>query len=418
MKCSRVVSLIFLLIIPALSSYAQWDEAIVHNPAEGKYLLGVYGNADYSSSAVTSTFAQNFVLGGNMDNYKDQVSAKLKNANRLGYSLNYGIFGVLYNDTIKGKRAFNFFVALRHKAYLNINFPADVFKIAFYGNAPYAGQNAKLSPFNLNNISYQQLEVGSICTNFGGKAKFGMGISFLSGQQLQSINLSSGSLYTDPTGQYIQLNSDLKYNSTDSTPGHTYFNGYGASMDFYFNAPYKLGKKNGVITMSITDLGFINWNKKSLSYNKDTSYTYSGITVDGLTALQNASFNNLSKDSLQNKYFPLAKKSFYTNIPTTLSINTNTDMGNMHLEVGFWYIFNGNSLGYAYLQGDKNFSHGWFADLQLGYGGYSTYNASLGIAKQVKSTAIKIGINHLQGLVLPNKMGGAGVMIEFLHAFK
>ena len=94
--------------------------------------------------------------------------------------------------------------------------------------------------------------------------------------------------------------------------------------------------------------------------------------------MQNAAINNLSKDSLQNKYFPLASKSFYTTIPTTVSINANTDLGKMNLELGAWYIFNTNSLPYYYIQGDKHFSHSWSTDLQLGYGGYATYNASIG----------------------------------------
>lgn len=419
MKCTKAATLTFCLILSFLTSRAQWNESFIHNPGTGNILAGIYGNVDYSSSDVTTAFAARFIQGGYLnDNLKNEVSSNLKNANRLGYSLNYGAFGVLYNDTVKKKKIFNFFLALRHKAYLNINFPADVFNVAFYGNASYAGLIAKLSPFTLNSVSYQQLEIGSVCTNFGGKAQFGLGLSFLVGQQVQAINIINGSLYTDPLGQSLQLVSDTKYNASDSTPGHGNLNGYGASLDFYFSAPYRLGKKKGVITISINDLGFINWNSRSLSYNKDTTYTYSGITITSLNQIENATINNLSKDSLQNKYFPLVRKSFYTNVPTTLTFNTNTDMGNMHLEFGFWYIFNGNTMGYFYAQGDKNFSHGWGADLQLGYGGYSTYNASIGIMKQVKNTVIKLGINHLQGMILPDKFGGAGASIEFLHSFR
>jgi hypothetical protein len=402
-----------------MSLQAQWDDALIHNPGTGNWLVGISGNADYSSNAITSAFATNFLQGSYLDSAKkEQVSTRLKNTNRLGYSLNYGIFAVLYDDTLKNKRVFNFFFAIRHKDYLNINFPPDVFNLAFFGNASYAGESARLSPFNLNSVSYQQVEIGSMCTNFGGKAQFGMGISFLAGQQLQAITVSNGSLYTDPYGQYITLASDAKYNTSDSTPGHNRLNGYGASVDFYFSAPYKIGKRDGKITASIIDLGFINWNSRSLAYSKDTSYTYSGININGLNNLQNATINNLSKDSLQNKYLPLARKSFYTNVPTTFSLNTSTDLGKWSLELGFWYIFNGNSMGYFYAQGDKDFSHGWFADLQLGYGGYATYNASIGIAKKIKNTEIKIGINHLQGMILPDNFGGAGASVEFLHSFK
>ena len=73
---------------------------------------------------------------------------------------------------------------------------------------PMRVETAKLSPFNLNSLSYQQLEIGSVCTNIGGKAKLGVGLSFLAGQNCKAINMSTGYLYTDPYGEYIQLNSD------------------------------------------------------------------------------------------------------------------------------------------------------------------------------------------------------------------
>lgn len=389
------------------------------SPGTGKYLAGIYGNADYSSNAVTTAFAGNFIEDAYLnDNLKQQVSSNLENTNRLGFSYNYGAIGVLYNDSIK-KHVFNFFIALRNKSYVNATFPADVFNVAFFGNANYAGESAKLSPFNLNSVSYQQLELGSVCTNVFGKAKLGVGVSFLAGQQLQQINMSNGYLYTDPFGQYIQLNSNTKYNASDSTPGHTYFNGYGASLDVYFSMPYKIGTKTGDLTISVSDLGFIKWNSKSLTYNKDTGFSYNGITINSLNDLQNAAINNLSKDSLQSKYFPLKRESFYTNIPTTVSLNSNTIlMDNLHLELGAWYIFNANFLPYFYAQGDKGFSHGWYADVQLGYGGYCTYNASIGVMKQVKNTKIQFGLNHLQGILLPYRLGGAGVSLELLHSFK
>ena len=177
---------------------------------------------------------------------------------------------------------------------MNATFPADVFNVAFYGNANYAGESAKLSPFNLNAISYQQLEIGFVCTNVFGKAKLGVGVSFLAGQQLQQISMSL-------QVTCIQTHSDNTFNSIQTQnimrvialPVNTHFNGYGASLDVYFSMPYKLGTKNGDLTISVSDLGFIKWNSKSLTYNKDTSFTYSGITINSLNHLQNAAINNL-----------------------------------------------------------------------------------------------------------------------------
>lgn len=419
MKCTKNIPLIFSFLFSFMSLHAQWDPIIIQNPGAGKFSAGIYGAADYSSNAINSTFAASFLEGNYIgNNLKNQVSSNLQAGNRLGASLNAGIIGVIYGDSIGKKSVFNFFIALRNKNYLNANFPPDVFNLAFYGNAPYAGESVKLSPFNLNSLSYQQIEIGALCTNLGGKAKLGLGVSFLAGQNVRAINMSTGYLYTDPYGEYLQLNSDTKYNASDSTPGHNYLNGFGASIDIYFSIPYKIAAKSGILSAGVTDLGFMKWNASSLSYNKDTSYLYTGITINSLNDLQNAAINNLSRDSLQNRYFPLARKSFYTDIPATVSINANTDLGKVSLELGAWYIFNANCLPDYYIQGDKTFSHGWRVDLQLGYGGYTTYNASLGIKKQIKNTEIKLAIDHLEGIVVPNELGGAGAFVEIVHSFK
>src|SRR6185312_107220 len=164
---------------------------------------------------------------------------------------------------------------------------------------------------------------------------------------------------------------------------------------------------------SVTDLGFIFWNTKSVYYNKDTSYYYDGVTINGISDLQNVSFNSTSKDSLQNKYLPRQRKSYYYTIPSTVSANCNTGFGKYHLESGFWYIFNANALGYFYIQGDKYFNHGWMVGLQAGAGGYEFVNSSLILKKQTAKSALTICINHLQGIVVPNYFGGAGAYLEY-----
>jgi hypothetical protein len=412
-----IISLVTGFIHP---SFAQWDDAMVDNHSGKKYAIGAYGNADFSSNCITSAFAYNFLEGNYLDdNLKQQVSSRLMRMNRLGFSLSYGIYGVLYNDTIAKKKVYNFFFALRHKTYLNASFTPDDFNVPFFGNASYAGKTAQLSPFYLNSLSYQQLEIGIVRTNFGEGAQFGAGISFLAGQQYTALAVPSATFYTDTNGQYLTFSSNAQVFQSDTSSGYlTRLNGYGASLDLYFRAPYKIGKKPGTISVSVTDLGFIWWNKKSLTYQRDTSYTYSGIAINGLSDLQNASFNTFSADSLRNKYFPFQKEGFYSSIPTTLSINTNTALTEkFHLELGYWYIFNANDIGYSYVQADKYFSHGWMVALQAGYGGYGGINGSLSMIKQFKASKLVVNVAHLQGLILPAQFGGAGCYINYVQSF-
>jgi len=412
-------SFILLLIssLVSLHGNAQWNNSITDVTTDKNFTGGIYGNADVASTCVTTLFAANLLEGNYIDQkLKQEVINNLSKFNRLGYTLNYGMYGVWHRDTIKQK-VFNFFFAIRHKSYINTVFSPDMFNLAFNGNAMFAGKTANLTPFNFNLLTYNQAEVGVLCTNFAGKAEIGIGLSFLAGQQLLGINARNATLYTDPTGQYLQFNSNAEMYESDTAVNHPFISGYGASLDLYFKAPYKIAGRNGTISLSVTDLGFMFWNNKSSYYRKDTAYYYDGVTINNISDLQNVGFNTISKDSLQNKYLPFAEKSFFYSIPSTLSINSNTDFGKYHLELGFNYIFNAADVAYAYAQGDKYLANGWMAALQLGYGGYETVNAALLLSKQTKNSTFRIALDHLQGLILPGIFGGAGLYLEYSHSF-
>jgi len=410
-------ALFFLAFILSTIVKAQWNDALVQVPSQKDFTAGIYGNADFSSTCITTLFAANFLEGNYISNsLKKQVSNNLQKFDRFDAELNYGVYGVWHCDTI-GQRVFNFFFALRHKSYINSTFSPDVFNLALYGNAMYAGKTAYLMPFSLNMLSYQQAQVGLVCTNFNGKAELGIGLSFLAAHQLLTIDERTGQLYTDPTGQYIQLSSDAESYRSDTSGNAAYINGYGASIDIYFRAPYKLGNRMGTISVSVNDLGFLYWNNKSLYYKKDTSYYYDGVSINSISDLQNVSFNGASKDSLQNKYLSFQRKSFFYTIPSTLSINSNTDFGKYHLELGYNSIFNANDIGYIYAQGDKFLANGWMTALQVGYGGYTSLNMSIMFSKQSHNSTFRIVLNHLPGLLLPGYFGGAGLYLEYIYSF-
>lgn len=416
----RVILLLFVGLIGSYHAFAQWADPFADNHQKAKIATGMYGNADFGSNCITSQFAYDFAMGNYLDsNLKRSVASELKKNNRLGYNLNFGIYAVLYNDTIRDKRIFNFFFALRHKSYFNASFTNDDYNLAFFGNASYAGKTAMISPMVVNSLSYQQAEVGFVCTNFGGNSQFGAGFSFLAGQQYTSFNAENASLYTDPLGQSLLLNTEATVWQSDTSKGYmNRLNGIGGSMDVYFRAPYKLGKKEGTVTVSVNDIGFIKWDNHSLNYQKDTTYMYNGINISSLTDLQNANFNSLSKDSLKNKYFPFSKQSFYAAIPTLLSISTNTILSEkFHLEMGYWNLFNANAIGYIYAQGDFCFHHGYMVCLQAGYGGYNTINGALLFSKQFKCSKLELAINHLPGIIMPTKYGGAGAYASYVLSF-
>src|SRR5581483_4285724 len=185
-KSVRVGKRLFIAIVFSFSvrtASAQWNKDYADNKQQAKFSVGVCGNLDFGSNAITSDFAYSFYRGNYLDSaLKKQVSSNLKTNNRIGFNFSYGLYAVLYNDTIRKKRVFNFFAALKQRNYFNASFTADDFNLGFYGNAMYAGKTASISPLNITSLSYYQAEIGFVCTNFGGGAQFGGGISFLAGK--------------------------------------------------------------------------------------------------------------------------------------------------------------------------------------------------------------------------------------------
>lgn len=408
--------LLFIGIIIANMVAAQWNQDLTDSNSRGKYLIGFSADADFSSNALTNSFAYNWLTGNYLsDGLKNQVSVLLSQNNRAGFELNYGMYMVIHSDTSKSKRATNYFIALRHKSYLNASFTADDFEVPFFGNAGYAGKTAQLSPFHFESMSYQQVEMGLVCTKIGKGAEFGVGISVLGGQHYLAMNLPAATLYTASTGENLTFNSNAQLMQSDTAQGNMNgINGIGGSLDIYFKAPYKIGTKRGSISVSVSDLGFMWWDKQSLQYQKDTEYSYNGVTINNLNDLQNLTFHTLAADSLQNKYFPYRRGGFFSTIPATLEIKSVTELSpKFRLELGFMNLFNANAASYVYGQGDYLISDKWTTSFQAGYGGYAGLNFAASLCRQFRYSGLSITVNRIQGFVLPAQFGGAGVYAEY-----
>lgn len=419
MRYFRIRLYLLLSMAPCLT-YAQWNSALTDTVPAGRYKAGISAIADYSSNSLTSAFAFSWLAGNYLNNtLKQQVSSLLGNNNRAGYEMNYGMYMVFCHDTAGKRKPLNFFVALRHKSYLNTSFTADDFQVPFYGNAGYAGKTAQLSPFNFESLSYQQAELGLVFTHFAGGAEFGAGLSFLAGQSYLAMQLPSAGLYTSPTGESITINADaLLMQSDTSAQGRNGINGAGGSLDLYFMVPYKLGGKNSSISIGLSDLGFIRWNNSSLQYRKDTTYTYNGVSINSLNDIKNLSFHSLAADSLQNRYFPYKKGGFYSAIPAVLELKSVTQFSSaFHLELGLCDMFNANAGAYFYAQSDFYFGSKWMTTFQAGYGGYAGINFAASLCRQYRRSQWSLTLNRLQGFVLPYRFGGAGAYMQYSLTF-
>ncbi len=381
--------------------------------ASGSYALG--------SNAITNAFFGKFYNGGFIDQaMKDKVTDKLVNENRFGADINMGIDYLYLPDTFMGKPHLGFFAAVKNREHFDTRFSKDFFQLGFYGNKDFAGETAVLNDFNLNLLRYQQFQLGLLWAGLDtAKAKLGLGLSFLVGEQLLSMTARTAELYTSSDGTYIDLKTQATMLRSDSSAkGLGSVNGLGASADIFLEAPYKLRKRKGVIHIRISDMGTIFWNKNSLRYSTDSTYHYDGFTVDNIFDLQDSTFKtNIGGDVIEDN-LAVEHKAFSTTIPASIEISTNTSYGKLNIVKGFRYFFNANYKGLYYIKANYFITPGLMIGTKLGYGGYSNFNYGIEFGADMgHGLVLLMGSNNIEGFIVSSSTTAQGAYLHLKKYF-
>lgn len=383
--------------------------------------FGIVGDYDINSNSITNAFTSKFYRGGYInDELKNSVLDRVKNNNRVGGNINMGIYYAFKLNPLDQQNKISLFFSIRDRAHFDAAFSKDLFKIGFYGNSQYAGKTADLSNFNLNFIRYQQIQVGIFSSKLDSAARWGIGISFLKGEQYLSFAAKKAELFTSADGQYINLNAGLSAAQSDTAhKGIGAFNGYGASIDLYFEAPFQTRFGTSKINVSVSDLGAIRFNKKTLTMEQDSLLHYSGFQINNIHDLQDSTFGSRSKDSIKNAVAPFKKQAYSVTLPSVFNLTFETRF-NKHFQLteGVRYVFNGNYKLLLFLKGDIHFKSKIILSTTFGYGGYGTFNYGLGLsAKIIKNFVIRIGSNNIEGYIAPKKTSGQGVYFSLIKNF-
>lgn len=433
-----------VLLIALLQYSAQGQVSLIfadefHDSAA--HVIGITGDYSLNANSLTNTFLTKFYKGGYIDtDLKNSVLTRMENKNRIGAELNYGIYGAfklhsnsddsihlnkndslhLSSKTFLPKNSSSLFFSIRNRAHFDARFSKDLFKVVFYGNSVYAGKTADFNDFNLTLLRYQQFQLGFFSSKLDSAARWGIGVSFLKGQQYSSVLAKKAELYTSEDGQYLDFNTSLQVGQSDtSRKGLGAFNGYGASIDIYFEAPYKTRFGDSKLSIEVNDIGIIRFNKQSLYLNQDSLFHYSGFKINSIFDIQDSTFGNSSRDSVINSIAPFKKQSISVTIPATLNIAFKTRFSkHFGLTEGVRYIFNANYSLFAYLKGDIYFNKNFILSTSFGYGGYGNFNYGLGIsAKLGKGFKFYAGSNNIEGFLIPKESCGQGAYISLIKEF-
>jgi hypothetical protein len=390
-------------------------------PDSSSISTGIIGEYGINANAFTTQFLSKFYSGGYIDsNLKNQVLDKTKNKNRIGADINYGIFAAFKLDSLFHKKDFSVFISLRDRQHFDASYSKDFYKVGFYGNAAYAGKTADFNGFNLNLIRYQQLQIGLFSSKLDSAARWGIGISLLKGEQYASIYAKKAELFTSEDGQYIDFNTNIQAAQSDTAKkGMTAFNGIGASIDIYFEAPFKTKIGDSKLTFSVADIGLIQFNSNTLYMNQDSLFHYTGFNVNTIYDLQDSTFSGLSQDSIINSIAPFKKQKVNVTLPSTLNLIYSTNLSSKFtLSEGIRYVFNGNYNLLVYVKANYFFNKHFALNATVGHGGYGNFCYGIGMYASInKGFNIYVGSNNLEGLIAPKKTAGQGAYISLIKNF-
>lgn len=412
----HIIILTLICVTTSINTLAQPAGGIGEYYTKHHYKAGFNGFYNINSTAFTNEFYSYFINGGYLSNeVKERVENKLSGKNYLGGDINAGIyFSVRQQDTLKPGLVF--FGAVRDVEHLDFTFNDDLFKLAMYGNARYKGDTANFGSLRGQLLRYQKIEGGFFTAN----KKFGLALAYLKGEQFLNVEVPNATLYTSEEATMLNLNINGYWQISDTTNKKLLaFNGHGASVSLFYKYTFKEDESR-FINIEMNDLGFIKWNKKSLTRSFDTTYTFEGVTVNNLLNLNENNFgNNSSEDSLLNRFTKLKQSSVNTFIPLSFHLAYYHKLNEKFTLInGVIYRIAAQHIPLLYLQPQYKINEHIKLIARAAYGGYGRFHFASGINGKINNKwHLGFTIDNVEGFIAPKHTGGNGMSIRLAKEF-
>lgn len=290
MSTNRAVLVGFILFFSTLSLNAQ-ERLFLLNPdtasaffQANRGVIGLHGNVYQQSDGVTNSFVNKFLNSGFIDEALKDGQRVSGSENLFGAGFQFGISALIAPDSLFGSDRFGLRVGLSHHDDLSLRFDEDVFNAVFYGNKQFAGQSVSLSNSGFRYQRFQQLQIGF----FEKSTMSYVSVGLISGNQFIDLGFDEASLYTSPSGSFVELAADGRFflSDTAKTAGLA-MNGIGAALSFEVNIPFRFNRRPNrpsYLRIGGQNVGFTRWSDQTVQYEIDSTYNYQGFLVDDLAA--------------------------------------------------------------------------------------------------------------------------------------
>jgi hypothetical protein len=287
-------ALFLLLVLSLCQSFIGTGQPAASSVLPDRSSVGLEAGFGFRSACITHELASDYFRHAFItDDVKDRVSKKLdaRNAFAVDFGASLDYYHKLRSDSSR-VHAWSLRVEDRH--WIHSDFTRDVFEIYFRGNRSYKGKSADLSDFRFTNLHWQSVK-GNLHLQLAGRHVLSLGAGIVRGQEFLDIRTRRGSLYTAPLGDYLDADLDLEIRQQDSAgTGFRSWNGTGGVVDIGWR---HLTEEGSLFEVSVTDLGWIDFNGKSSWVPADTTYRFEGIDATELFDFSDTVRGSISSDS-------------------------------------------------------------------------------------------------------------------------
>ncbi len=378
-----------------------------------KGFVNLSGDFYTNSNSITNTFLKALVYKGTFidEPMKDHESDRLKKNNRFG-----GDESIYLNGMMRGKKL-DYVFGIGQRAVVGSRFSSDFFELIFRGNASYAGKEADLSKTSIKFFDYQSIYAGVQKQLKDGRYTLGGSISLIRGSHYASLNMKNASMYTEPSGQYIEYKGDLSFSSYPYDSSASFFksHGKGAGLNLFFSMKHK---KN-LLNIELRDIGFIAW-KNTKTYEGDSTFRYNGILLEDLLGTGSSIVSPITIDSVATGAgIKITQKNNTMALPTILHVNYMFFPNKKFTRtIGLRYMMLPGYIPHVYMRGADFLGKGFTLVNTVSYGGFGRFDYELGVLKKVgDGFIISANLFAFEYLVLPGKSSGHGLNFGLTKLF-
>ncbi len=254
-------------------------------------------STDVLEISVNGMFASNFLDKDLLVNnfwsteiIQNQIN-RLKTANFGGLEAEAGFDYITSGSKNKTETRQSLWIGGKHQARLGLRFNQDLIRLILEGNAENHVIDLNTGVNSIQFIQASQIYGGVSRTS--GSSKFNVALGFIAGHNMSQYTIKQGRLITDSNGESVDA-EDVDFLFERSRGNN--IKGVGAISHFEYLNESKPGE---VWSISLHDLGFINWSKVDVIKPLNKSFSYDGFD---LTGFWENDFSPNFEDSIRGNY--------------------------------------------------------------------------------------------------------------------